>query len=88
MASWHLVSPDHRRFSAGEAAPPLLRLIPGGRVPAALLAAAQPLTNRAYRWLAAHRSTVGRPISDEAKRRADELIAERRADELIAERRA
>ena len=29
-ASWHLVSPDGRRWSAGEAAPPLLRLLPGG----------------------------------------------------------
>jgi predicted DCC family thiol-disulfide oxidoreductase YuxK len=79
LASWHLVSPDGHRWSAGDAAPPLLRLLPGGRAPAALLAAAAPVTNRAYRWLAAHRSIVGKPISDQAKRRADELIAERRA---------
>ncbi|HEY5317267.1 MAG TPA: DCC1-like thiol-disulfide oxidoreductase family protein, partial [Solirubrobacteraceae bacterium] len=38
--SWHLISPDGERFSAGAGAPPLLRLLPGGRAPAALLAAA------------------------------------------------
>src|SRR5438067_2104687 len=39
-ASWHLISPDGDRWSAGAAAPPLLRLLPGGRAPAAVLAAA------------------------------------------------
>src|SRR5258708_6038411 len=39
-ASWHLVSPDGRRWSAGAAAPPLLRLLPGGRLPAHVLGGA------------------------------------------------
>src|SRR5712672_1353059 len=45
-ASWHLVSPDGRRWSAGAAAAPLLRLLPGGRLPARVLAAAPRLTER------------------------------------------
>ena len=37
-ASWHLVSPDGHRESAGAAGAPLLRLLPGGALPAAALA--------------------------------------------------
>jgi predicted DCC family thiol-disulfide oxidoreductase YuxK len=69
-ASWHLVSPDGRRWSAGAAAPPLLRLLPGGRLPAAALSAAPGLTERAYRWVADHRSAFGRLIPSPAKDRA------------------
>jgi predicted DCC family thiol-disulfide oxidoreductase YuxK len=58
--SWHLVMSDGRVYSAGAAAPPLLRLLPGGR-PLALLAAAFPrLTEAAYRSIARHRSLLGR----------------------------
>ncbi len=78
-ASWHLVSPDGRRWSAGAAAPPLLRLLPGGRLPAAALAAAPRATERAYRWVADHRSWLGRLIPDRAKRRADARIARAQA---------
>ena len=59
-ASWHLVSPAGERTSAGAAAPPLLRLLPGGRVPAALLERMPGPTDRAYRWVAEHRSWLGR----------------------------
>lgn len=75
-ASWHLVSPGGRRWSAGEAAPPLLRLLPGGRAPAALLARFPRATERAYRWVADHRSQLGRPIPARAKARADARIAQ------------
>ena len=75
--SWHLVAPDGRRWSAGAASPPLLRLLPGGRVPAAVLAAAPGATERVYRWVSDHRSTFSRLIPDAAKRRADRLIADR-----------
>ena len=78
-ASWHLVSPNGRRTSAGAAAPPLLRLLPGGRLPAAALAAAPKLTERAYRWVADHRLPLGRMIPTRAKRRADARIAQREA---------
>jgi predicted DCC family thiol-disulfide oxidoreductase YuxK len=73
-ASWHLVSPDGRRWSAGAAAPPLLRLLPGGSMPAALLARAPRATERAYRWVADHRSTLSSAIPARAKRRADARI--------------
>jgi len=73
--SWHLVSPDGRRWSAGAAAPPLLRLLPGGRAPAGLLATAPRATERVYRWIADHRSTLSRLIPARAKRRADARIA-------------
>ncbi|MGH2986121.1 MAG: DCC1-like thiol-disulfide oxidoreductase family protein, partial [Solirubrobacterales bacterium] len=36
MASWHLIGPDGSVASAGAAAAPLLRLLPGGRPLAAL----------------------------------------------------
>jgi predicted DCC family thiol-disulfide oxidoreductase YuxK len=77
MASWHLVAPDGRRWSAGYAAPPLLRLLPAGRAPAAALAAAPGITDRVYRWVADHRSTISRLIPERGKRRADERIATR-----------
>jgi predicted DCC family thiol-disulfide oxidoreductase YuxK len=74
-ASWHLVAPDGRRWSAGAAAPPLLRLLPGGRAPGALLASMPRATERVYRWVADHRSTLSRLIPVSAKRRADARIA-------------
>jgi predicted DCC family thiol-disulfide oxidoreductase YuxK len=73
-ASWHLVSPQHRRTSAGAAAVPLLRLLPGGRVPAGALARMPVLTERAYRWVAEHRSTLSRALPAGAKARATEKI--------------
>jgi predicted DCC family thiol-disulfide oxidoreductase YuxK len=60
MASWHLVTPDGRVHSAGAAAVPLLRLLPGGRAPAALLARFPRVTNRAYRLVARNRDRFGR----------------------------
>jgi predicted DCC family thiol-disulfide oxidoreductase YuxK len=78
MGSWHLIAPDGRRWSAGYAAPPLLRLLPGGRLPAAVLGAAPQITDRAYRWVADHRSTVSKLITERGKRRADERIASER----------
>ena len=66
MASWHLIAADGRVFSAGAAAPPLLRLLPGGRAPATLLAAFPPLTNRAYRLVARNRDRLGRLMGQSA----------------------
>jgi predicted DCC family thiol-disulfide oxidoreductase YuxK len=78
-ASWHLVSPEGRRESAGAAGAPLLRLLPGGALPAAVLACAPATTERAYRWVADHRSTFSHAVPDTIKRRATRLI-ERRSD--------
>jgi predicted DCC family thiol-disulfide oxidoreductase YuxK len=79
-ASWRLVAPDGRRQSAGAAAPTLLRLLPGGRAPAAALARAPKPTDRAYRWVAAHRSTLSRLLTSRAKRRASRKIDKRAAE--------
>ena len=38
MASWHLISPRWDLPLGGDAIPPLLRLLPGGRLPAAAFA--------------------------------------------------
>lgn len=75
MASWHLVDPDGRVRSAGAALPQLLRLLPRGR---ALAKPAERFGDRGYGWVAGHRSLLGKPVTDGAKRRADALIAERR----------
>ena len=80
MASWHLVSDDGTVTSAGAALAPLLRRLPGGRLPAALAAALPPgLVERAYAWVARHRGALGRRLTDRAVARADEVIAQRRA---------
>jgi predicted DCC family thiol-disulfide oxidoreductase YuxK len=78
-ASFHLVDPGGRRLSAGAAAPPLLRLLRGGRAPAAVLAAAPKATERAYRFVADHRAWFGRLVPARARARADRLIERRQA---------
>ena len=78
-ASWHLVDPTGHRESAGAAAAPLLRLLPAGRGPAALLDRFPRTTERAYAWVAAHRSLLGRLIPGDAKRRATRRIDARTA---------
>jgi predicted DCC family thiol-disulfide oxidoreductase YuxK len=66
MSSWHLVTPDGRVYSAGAAAPPLLRLLPGGKPLAALLAAFPGVTDRAYRTVARNRDRFGRLVGQTA----------------------
>ena len=63
LDSWHLVPADGSVLSAGAAGPPLLRLLPGGRLPAALLALLPAVTEAGYRWVAAHREQLGRLFS-------------------------
>lgn len=65
-ASWHLVMPDGRVFSAGAAAPPLLRLLPGGRPLGALAAAFPKATERLYQWVARNRDRLGRRLGEQA----------------------
>jgi predicted DCC family thiol-disulfide oxidoreductase YuxK len=76
-ASWHLAAPDGRRWSAGYAAPPLLRLLPAGRLPAFVLGVAPELTDRVYRWVAEHRSAFSKLVPDRSKQRADRVISSR-----------
>jgi predicted DCC family thiol-disulfide oxidoreductase YuxK len=79
MASWHLVTQDGAVRSGGAALAPLLRLLPGGRPAAALAERVPRLVDRAYRFVAGHRTVFGRPVSAGAKRRADRRIDERAA---------
>jgi len=76
-ASWHFVDLDGTRTSAGAAAAPMLRHLPGGREAAELLARFPNATERAYSWVASHRSAFGRALTGGAKRRADERIRRR-----------
>jgi predicted DCC family thiol-disulfide oxidoreductase YuxK len=66
-----------QRYSAGAALPPLLRLLPAGALPASALAAAPQLTERAYRWVAAHRSLLSKAIPAASKRRASAYVSRR-----------
>ena len=50
------------------------RLLPGGRVPAAMVARLPKLTERGYRWVADHRSALGKLVPDRAKQRASERV--------------
>jgi predicted DCC family thiol-disulfide oxidoreductase YuxK len=66
LASWHLVTPEGRRFSGGSATAPLARLLPAG-APVALLAETFPRTaDRTYRWVARHRGTLSERLGDRA----------------------
>jgi predicted DCC family thiol-disulfide oxidoreductase YuxK len=77
LDSWHLIAPTGERYSAGAALPPLLRLLPGGALPAAIAAASPGLTERCYRWVAEHRSLLSKLIPATSKRKASELVGRR-----------
>jgi predicted DCC family thiol-disulfide oxidoreductase YuxK len=77
MASWHLVAPDGQRISAGPALPSLLRLLPGGRLLAAVLDRFPRLTAAGYRWVAAHRIGISRFVPRRAKERGAERVRAR-----------
>lgn len=66
MASWHLVSPDGAVRSAGDAVPTLLRLLPGGALPAAVAGALPGPTHRLYGWIARRRGVLGRVLGARA----------------------
>jgi predicted DCC family thiol-disulfide oxidoreductase YuxK len=77
MASWHLVTPDGEVSSGGRGVAPLLRLLPGGAPVARLASTVQWLTDRVYDLVAAHRSGLGRLLSDRARARADARLRSR-----------
>jgi predicted DCC family thiol-disulfide oxidoreductase YuxK len=94
MASWHLVEPSwwvsvaenaththHPEIrSAGAAFSPLFRLLPGGAPLARLTDRFPAGANRAYRFVADHRTAFGKPIPDAARRWADRVISESSGD--------
>jgi predicted DCC family thiol-disulfide oxidoreductase YuxK len=77
MESWHLISPAGERLSGGAALPALLRLLPAGTIPAAGVSRIPGITDRGYRWVAAHRSGLSRVVPGAAKRRASDRVARR-----------
>lgn len=77
FGSWHLVDSEGELHSAGAGIAPLLRLLPGGRPLAAIAARLPRAMERGYRWIAGNRSRWGKLVTDGAKRRADERIADR-----------
>jgi predicted DCC family thiol-disulfide oxidoreductase YuxK len=79
MTSWHLVTAGGEIRSAGAAAAPLLHLLPAARPLAVLLERFPAVTERAYRWVADHRSAFGRLLPESAKARARRRVAARSA---------
>jgi predicted DCC family thiol-disulfide oxidoreductase YuxK len=79
MASWHLLAPSGERWSAGAALPPLLRLLPHGLIPAIMASVSPHLTERVYRWVAAHRTQLSRLVPARAKANARRAVAARQA---------
>jgi predicted DCC family thiol-disulfide oxidoreductase YuxK len=77
MASWHLISPSGERRSGGDALSPLLRALPGGRLPAAVFARFPGLTARGYLWVAEHRSRLSGWVPPSAKQRAGRRVQAR-----------
>jgi predicted DCC family thiol-disulfide oxidoreductase YuxK len=77
MASWHLISPTGGRRSGGAAVPPLLRLLPAGRLPAAVFARFPRLTDSGYRWVAEHRSKLSSRLPSSAKQHARQRVHQR-----------
>ncbi len=80
MASWHLIAPGGERRSGGAAVAPLLRLIPAGRVPAAVFACLPGPTDVGYRWVAEHRTRLSRWVPSSAKRHAADRVRQREED--------
>jgi predicted DCC family thiol-disulfide oxidoreductase YuxK len=60
LDSWHLVLPSGEVLSAGEAAEPLTRLLPGGRPLAWLFRTFPRFTERTYRFVDRNRSVFSR----------------------------
>jgi predicted DCC family thiol-disulfide oxidoreductase YuxK len=81
LDSWHLVSPEGEVYSAGNGLPPLLRLLPGGRWPAAAAAALPRLTELLYRLVSARRAALSRWL-----RRVGGPAVVERAERRISER--
>jgi Protein of unknown function (DUF2867) len=74
MASWQLISPSGARQSGGAALPPLLRVLPGARLPAAAFGCFPAPTERGYRWVADHRLRLSSWMPSSAKERARQRI--------------
>jgi len=66
LDSWHVVTADGARRSAGAALAPALERLPGGTALAWLARAAPSATEAAYRMVAERRTPIGRALGAEA----------------------
>jgi len=74
LASAHLVTPDGRVHSGGDAVAPLLRRLPAGRPLSALAGLAPGLWRVGYGWVAGRRGVFGPRIPRAAVERATARI--------------
>ncbi len=79
LATAHALDAAGRRTSGGDAIAPIAAVLPGGAPFAALGRRAPALARAGYGAVAGRRSLFGRLISDAAKARAAERIAQRSA---------
>jgi predicted DCC family thiol-disulfide oxidoreductase YuxK len=79
LGSAHAVDAGGARTSGGDAIAPIAAVLPGGAPLAALARRAPALARLGYGAIAGNRSLLGRLVSDRAKVRADERIAQRSA---------
>jgi len=78
ISSVHLITADRGRLSGGAAVSALLQSLPNRNL--ARLAATSPrATGAGYRFVARHRRTFSRLVSDAAKHRADRVLSKREA---------
>jgi predicted DCC family thiol-disulfide oxidoreductase YuxK len=77
LASWHLVEAGGVVSSGGRALAEVLRYVRGGRPVAWLLRLAPRVVERAYRFVADHRSAFSRLVPRSAVRRATARVDER-----------
>ena len=63
MDSWHLVMPDGRVWSGGAAVDPLVQILGRPRLLGAFARRFPHATEAGYRWVADHRSWLGRFLS-------------------------
>jgi len=66
LESFHLALPSGELLSAGAAAAPLAQMLPGGRPLASLFRTFPGVTDRAYRYVAAHRDRFARLVGVDA----------------------
>jgi len=67
MASWHVVAPDGRVWSAGAALAPALRLLPGGGFAAGFAERFPGAVDRVYWFAVRHRGQLGKLIPGRVK---------------------
>jgi predicted DCC family thiol-disulfide oxidoreductase YuxK len=79
LASAHAIDAAGRRTSGGDALATVAAVLPGGAPLAALGRRAPSLARLGYRAVAGRRTLFGRLVSERAKARADERIAQRSA---------